>query len=187
MPSSLQLFSSIEHHHATYKVLSIRQFIASIELAPWAKRYIQIILARSILPLLQGRWVETSLSSDNIFIVCAIDGNVPTPLFDRLFVSTRFGESVSPPKLYQHPAPAIKALGILLAEVELGDRLEGIYQTMGPQRPFLAEDLLKHCSRRLPDTTGVLQSIGFCIAKQSFWKYRALLSHGNPQHDPNFV
>ena len=51
------MFESIHDLSVSYRLLTIRQLLECIKLSPWAKRFIKIILARSILPLLQGNWV----------------------------------------------------------------------------------------------------------------------------------
>jgi hypothetical protein len=188
----LQMLKTTDDHSATYRLFSIRQLLEYVKLSPWAKRYIQIILARSVLPLLQGRWVEKSLTINDISILCAITADGPCPRFDKLFISTSFGDVTDAPKRrpYHHPVPVVQALGILVAAIELGEELEVIrreHKLDGKVPKRDGEVLLKECSKRSLDTTGVLRSIRFCTDFRSFSDYRELLRDGIPQQDPDFA
>jgi hypothetical protein len=186
-----QMFESIHDLSVSYRLLTIRQLLECIKLSPWAKRYIQIILARSILPLLQGNWVESSLTINDISILCAINDGVPCPLFDKLFISTTFGGLSDAPKRLpcHHPIPVIQALGILIAAIELGEELEVISREQKLDSKVSKRNgdvLFSECSKRSLDTAGVLHTIRFCIDFRSFTAYRKLLRDGLPQHDPDF-
>ena len=191
-PMDLQMLEAIDSHSVPYRLFSIRELLDCVKLSPWAKRYIQIILARSILPLLQGRWVERSLTTNDVSILCAMNADVPYPRFDNLFISTSFGDLSDTPKRrpYHHPVPVVQALGILIAAIELGEELEVICREQKldgkvPKRD--GEVLFNECSKRSLDTTGVLHSIRFCNDFRSFSDYRELLKVGIPQHDPEFA
>jgi hypothetical protein len=190
-PPDLQLSSSADRPDVTYELQTIRQFLTHVELGPQAKRYMQIILARSILPLLQGLWVEQSLTSKDIFILCAIDHNGLSPSFDKLFVSTRFERSnKTRSQVYAHPLPAVLALGTLLAEIELGDKLEEVYQAQnldGAPPKRVGDVLYNECQIREQLPGGALQSIRFCIEPRSFWGVLKRPKTRAPQHDRDFA
>ena len=193
-PPDLQLLSSSDRPNANYKLFTIRDFLAHVELGPSAKRYIQIILARSFLPLLEGPWVGQSLTSQDVFVLCALEDGGTFPLFDKLFVSTHFklssGSGQKKPLRASHPIPVIRALGILLAEIELGDKLEEVYrnQRLDGELPQKVGDILrKEGKNRETLPTGALRAIHFCIEPKSFWDHRKPLKTNAPQHDQGFA
>ncbi|KAF2996442.1 hypothetical protein E8E13_003632 [Curvularia kusanoi] len=128
---------------------------------------------RTVLPLLAGPWLVDRSSMNDISILCVIEGGIPKPQVDKLFVPSRFGISptFAQPKRYEHPVPVIESLGILMAEIELGRWtgeafLENRRRDMEPDEA--ADALLAECQRCLPATAGVLRAIRFCLDPESF-------------------
>ncbi|KAL7968720.1 hypothetical protein HDV63DRAFT_411366 [Trichoderma sp. SZMC 28014] len=165
-----------------FMLLSLEDLFKCLEPTYAAKRVIDLIVARSLLLLLDGPWMAHYISLQNISVFCKMENGSPRPRFDKIFISTRFENGAgcrwqSLPKLLPHPFPEIEALGILMAEIELADDLNGIYECMNPEiksarKLKLAEILLKECEKRMGLAEGVLQSIRFCIETKSLEKYR---------------
>ncbi|KAH8679417.1 hypothetical protein BGZ61DRAFT_457149 [Ilyonectria robusta] len=181
---------------AEFKLLSLEDLFHSLEPTYAAKRVMDMILARSLLLLLDGPWVTPCLSLQNVSVFCRIENGTPQPQFDKIFISTRFGHDIDPQSLRKqrlpHPFPAIQALGVLMAEIELGDDLHGIYKDMGPKsgitrQGLVAKRLLKECEKRLPLGAGVLRSIRFCIERTSFQKNIRRSPVGLIQDDTKFI
>lgn len=179
-----------------YKLLSLEDLFSSLEPTYAAKRVMDMIPARSLLLLLDGPWATPCLSLQNISVFCKIENDAPQPQFDKIFISTRFGHEIDPQSLRRqrlpHPFPAIQALGVLMAEIELGDDLQGIYEHMSPKsgitrQGLVAKRLLKECEKRLPLGAGVLRSIRFCIERTSFEKNIRRSAVGLIQDDTKFI
>ncbi|GJN85885.1 hypothetical protein PLIIFM63780_009459 [Purpureocillium lilacinum] len=133
---------------------------------------------------------------DDVFVFCQFEHGEPRPFFDKVFISTRFGKSINTPPVRRprnaHPFPAIQALGILIAEVELADDLEGIYRDVSPkdkvQKPGqIAMMLCREAQKRLPGGAGVLRAIRFCQERSSLEKYVYRTTSGFLQEDADFV
>ncbi|KAL4779145.1 hypothetical protein BJX76DRAFT_341587 [Aspergillus varians] len=165
----------------TYTEQSLGQLLSIVKPTYAAKRVLGVILARSFLHLLGGPWIPRSFRIDDISVFCRLDGDRPLPLFDKVFLSTSFGQSQSskirPRNLFSvHPFPTILALGIILTEIELGDDLTEFYSNPGlarllRDRPFeLAKHLLRECQRRFHES-GLLRAVKFCIERESFLRF----------------
>ncbi|KAF3928375.1 hypothetical protein ABW21_db0206353 [Orbilia brochopaga] len=168
---------------AKYELLTLRKLLQCLEPTYSAKRVVSMILSRALLVLLNGEWVGAALSMDDIYVFCKLEDHGPRPFFDKVFLSTHFGPAIHKPALRRvrnqhnrHPFPAIQALGILVAEIELGNRLDSIYRNIPPkarvQSPDkVAEILFEECRKRLRLDSGVLHTIEFCIEKNSLKKF----------------
>ncbi|CRG86142.1 hypothetical protein PISL3812_03145 [Talaromyces islandicus] len=139
-----------------------------------AKRVMGVILARAILHLFEGPWVSRSMSIGDIFVYCKMQNDQPYPLFDKVFVSTKFGgENLPKDSAYNvHPFPTILALGIVLTEIELGEDLADLYKNPAfdslRRRPFdLAKRLLKECELRLHLESGLIRAVKSCTDRTS--------------------
>ncbi|KAB8078900.1 hypothetical protein BDV29DRAFT_120263 [Aspergillus leporis] len=92
-----------------------------------AKRVLGVILARSILHLLEGPWINRSFCINDISLFCKAQDDQPYLSFSKIFLSTTSitGDSQYIPKLGRrpaysvHPFLTILALGIGQAEIEL--------------------------------------------------------------------
>lgn len=175
-------------------LLTIRELLTCSELYVQHKLCLQLILARALLPLLKSIWVEASLTLDRVSILCTTGGGEWRPLFDQLFVSTCFRKDAErmhrPNSRYGHPAPAIQALGIMIASIQLGDKLERVYRGLNHEREvahLVGNALLKNCRNHCLETQGVLKSIEFCLDPLSFSTYRPLLRDGTAQYDRDFA
>lgn len=51
-----------------------------------AKTFLELTLARSLLLLLDGRWMESRLRLQNVSVFCRIENGVPQPHFDKIFL-----------------------------------------------------------------------------------------------------
>ncbi|KAH8692088.1 hypothetical protein BGW36DRAFT_304447 [Talaromyces proteolyticus] len=147
-----------------------------------AKRVLGVILARSMLHLLDGPWIRRSLNIDDISLYCKLQNDQPYPFFDKVFLSTSFktadnNQQVEARNSYSvHPFPTILALGIVLAEIELGEELDAIYNqpafTKLKKRPFdLAKSLLRECELRFHLESGLLRAVKYCIDRTSFLRF----------------
>nr|XP_001388535.2 hypothetical protein ANI_1_2166014 [Aspergillus niger CBS 513.88] len=163
---------------------SLRKLLEIVKPTYAAKRVLGLTLARSLLHLLEGPWVSSYLSIDDIFIFCKVQNGYPYPLFDKVFLSTAFktidsecGPQASRRPPYSiHPFPTILALGIALAEMELGDELHDIYGQPSfaglrnkPSR--LAKKLWEECERRFHLGTGLMRTVRFCTDQTSFLRF----------------
>jgi hypothetical protein len=152
-----------------------------------AKRVLGVILARSILHLLEGPWINQSLCIDDLSLLCEVQNNQPCPFFEKVFLSTAFkandaqchSQSGRLGTYGIHPFPTILALGVVLTEIELGDELPGIYIQPSfaklRDKPFnlakafnLARKLLRECELRFHLESGMLRAVKFCIDRASF-------------------
>jgi nucleoside phosphorylase len=162
----------------TYTEQSLGQLLNIVKPTYAAKRVLGVILARSFLHLLGGPWILRSFCIDDISVFCRLDRDRPYPLFDKVFLSTNFGQpsdSASRPRnvFSVHPFPTILALGIILTEIELGDDLTELYRNpelakLRKNRPLeLARYLLRECERRFHES-GLFRAVKFCIERESF-------------------
>jgi hypothetical protein len=137
------------------------------------KRYLQLLLARALLPLVAGPWMENHLAVYDVSIVC-IDGDQYLPQLSSLFLPSRFGDfgNRTQRSRYSHPFPSIESLGIFMAEIELGVVTDEELRSKSSSKT--AKMLLAKCHINLPETGGVLQAISFCIDRESFMDFRVL-------------
>ncbi|KAL6874769.1 hypothetical protein J3F83DRAFT_517510 [Trichoderma novae-zelandiae] len=138
-----------------------------------AKAFLELTLARSLLLLLDGPWVESRLRLQNISVFCKIVNGVAQPQFDKIFLSTWFSPGEEPRSEDGKNMSAVFALGILLAEIELGDDLRGIYEGMESDLKLsdpvrVAQVLAYECGRRMARNSGAMRSIEFCLAPNSY-------------------
>ncbi|KAH7139510.1 hypothetical protein B0J11DRAFT_575419 [Dendryphion nanum] len=200
----------VESDDSKYELVNLEALMVAIVPTYAAKRVVQLIVARSLLLLLDGPWVGRVLSMKDIYIFCSMSDGIPRPVFDQIFISTRFGLCVNhevPRSIRcQHPFPAIQAFGILMAEIELGDRLVDIQQdrrineAQKVVRPGIyAKNLQKQCRNYMPEGAGVLRAIDFCFNREAFKNYigrNSKLSQSDhhsiegqipPREDPEFI
>ncbi|GES60154.1 purine and uridine phosphorylase [Aspergillus terreus] len=166
-----------------YMELKLGKVLKMVRPTYAAKRVLGTILARSLLHLIEGPWVNRWLDIDDISIFCRIENQRPYPLFDKVFLSTVFktdgaqgGDRTAQRNRYSvHPFPVILALGIILAEIELGDDLCDLYSNPEIEklksRPYqLAPRLLRECSLRFGES-GLLRAARFCVDRTSFLQF----------------
>lgn len=136
------------------------------------RRDLQLRLARTVLPLLAGPWMENNQAVYDISILCTVHENQYYPKLDNLFLSSRFGTSAETSQIprYGHPFPAIESLGILMAEIELSGQISKEPSKLSSSQT--ARGLLAQCKVSLPETGGVLRAISFCIDPNSFKGFR---------------
>jgi hypothetical protein len=168
----LQLLVSDLPRHHRYELPTLRKILPKLRLKYREKRYLQLLLARTLLPLMAGPWIENHLSVYDISILCVVQDDQYYPQLDKLFLPTKFGDAIGTAQRprYGHPFPAIETLGILMAEIELSDRVVGTYRGMSSRE--IAKTLLLQCQEALPETEGVPQAISVCIDSKSFLSYR---------------
>lgn len=111
--------------------MSLSVLLTKVKPTHTAKRVMAVTLARCILHLFEGPWLQDCMSVNDIYVYCRIENDQPHPIFDKVFVATRFGKSRNKggttPRTYKiHPFPSILALGIILIELELGEHLPDI-------------------------------------------------------------
>ncbi|KAL6872221.1 subtilisin-like protein [Trichoderma longibrachiatum] len=161
-----------------------------------ARTCVELVLARSLLLLLHGPWVESHLHLQNVSVFCKIENGVVMPELDKLFLSTRFGSAIDPRPLHNSWSPltlrAIEAFAILLAEIELGDKVMKIYESLEPdlkaKRPTkVAKALLHECEKRLPCGRGVVQVIKSCLNRELFGCSSWQSPDGPIQNDQAFI
>ncbi|KAG2416774.1 hypothetical protein HFD88_007990 [Aspergillus terreus] len=163
-----------------YMELKLGKVLRMVKPTYAAKRVLGVILARSLVHLMEGPWVNRWLNIDDISIFCRIENQRPYPLFDKVFLSTPFktddaqarDRTVRRNPYSVHPFPVILALGIILAEIELGDDLCDLYSNPEieklKERPYqLAPRLLRECSLQFGES-GLLRAASFCVDRTSF-------------------
>ncbi|KAL7815162.1 subtilisin-like protein [Trichoderma gracile] len=154
-----------------FRLVPLDELLQCLKPTYVARTFVEMVLARSLLILLDGPWVASYLHLQNISVLCKIENRLPHPQFDKIFLSTRFGSSIdSEPltrELPENRIPAIEALGILMAEIELGSALKRIYKNVDPDLKVLepiqvAGALISECERQ-SGARGVLKSIRSCF------------------------
>jgi hypothetical protein len=168
----LQLLASDLPKHHRYELLTLREILPNLRMNYTTRRDLQLRLARTVLPLLAGPWMENCLAIYDISILCTVHEEQCYARLDNLFLSSRFGKSMGTTQRsrYGHPFPAIESLGILMAEIELSGHVREDIQATSSSKT--AKMLLDQCRVTLPETGGVLQAISFCIDPKSFTSYR---------------
>ncbi|KAL2818530.1 hypothetical protein BDW59DRAFT_175150 [Aspergillus cavernicola] len=131
---------------------SLRNLLDIVKPTYAAKRVLGVILARSILHLLNSPWIPQSFSIDDISLFCRLDNDRPYPFFSKVFLSTDFK-----------------------TEIELGDDLAELYSQPSfaklRNRPFeLAKGLLQECRLRFHES-GLLRAVKFCTDRTSFLRF----------------
>ncbi|CAG8310939.1 unnamed protein product [Penicillium salamii] len=144
-----------------------------------------VTLARCILHLFEGPWLSGSMSIDDIYVYCKLQNAQPHPLFDKVFIATKFGSDdnqASRPRGYKiHPFPTILALGIMLLEIELGEDISDIKNdplfSSKKHKPFyVAQHLLKEFRKRFNLDSGLVKAVTFCIDRASLSQFETLNS-----------
>ena len=168
----LQLLASDLPKYHRYELTTLREILPNLRMDYPRRRDLQLRIARTVLPLLAGPWMENHLAVYDISVLCTIHEDQYYPRLDNLFLSSRFGNSGETPQRpkYRHPFPAIESLGTLMAEIELGGQIGKESSKLSSSQT--ARALLAQCKVSLPETGGVLQAISFCIDPNSFKSYR---------------
>ncbi|KAJ5733769.1 hypothetical protein N7493_002555 [Penicillium malachiteum] len=167
-----------------YVEMSLSKLLTIVKPTYSAKRVMGVTLARSILHLFEGPWLDGCMSIDDIYVYCKIENNQPYPVFDKVFVATRFENQskkdlTSSGKYKIHPFPTILALGIILIELELGEELPDIksnpvFESKRGQPFYLARYLLKEFQRHFTLDSGLIRAVKFCIDRASFSRFDTL-------------
>jgi nucleoside phosphorylase len=170
-----------------YVEMSLSELLTTVKPTYTAKRVMGVTLARCILHLFEGPWLQGCMSIDDIYVYCRIENDQPHPIFDKVFVATRFGkpgnEGGATTGTYKiHPFPTILALGIILIELELGEDLSDIKKhsmfTSKKGQPFyLARYLLKEFQKHFTLDSGLIRAVKFCIDRASFSRFDTLDSN----------
>lgn len=157
----------------------------------------EMTLARSLLLLLDGPWVRTHLHLQNVSVFCRIVNGVIHPRFDKMFLSTSFGSAVDPDEWLKHNdtplMPAILALGILFAEIELGTSLQTIYEGVDPELKVsdpvrVAQVLFKECEKEFGRALGVMRIMDSCFGPSPLHRTAWIPPNdGLIQNDTDFV
>lgn len=170
-----------------YVEMSLSELLTTVKPTYTAKRVMGVTLARCILHLFEGPWLQGCMSINDIFVYCRIENGQPHPIFDKVFVATKFGktgnEGDTAAGTYKiHPYPTILALGIILIELELGEDLSDIKKhsifTSKKGQPFyLARYLLKEFQKHFTLDSGLIRAVKFCIDRASFSHFDTLDSN----------
>ncbi|KAL4948630.1 hypothetical protein BDW69DRAFT_89322 [Aspergillus filifer] len=171
----------LEDEHSERSLETLGNLLEIVKPTFAAKRVLGVILARSLLHLLEGPWIKWSLSINDISLLCTLKNNRPYPSFDKVFLSTIFRVHDSQWNSQEggrspysiHPFPTILALGIVLAEIELGDELREIYSQpsfaeLRKKPSALAKRLWKECQHRFHLETGLMRAVKYCVERTSF-------------------
>ena len=162
------------------KEMTLRQILDTVVLTICAKRMIGLVLARTLLHLLGGKWVVSPITLNSISFYYATVGGKPLFFFDRAFLFTEFarGEdgSESSDGIRDSPLNAIQALGVILAKIELGENYSRAEDEQNLSRysvnPLVPEEgLLQLCNSY---SASPPSSIGFCLNPSSFGDYEGL-------------
>ncbi|KAK1147912.1 hypothetical protein N8T08_000428 [Aspergillus melleus] len=174
-----QLVRPLEVFHPEHDYVGqdLRDLFSSFRPAYTTKRVLGVILARTVLHLFEGPWMNSHMSIEDFAIFCRRDNGETDPSFDKLFLSTKFqsGQNANTPSrrgYSVHPFPTILALGIVLMQIELADDLEDLYTEPWfgnlQHRPFdLAKRLLQQCQLRLHMGSGMVRAARFCTDRTS--------------------
>lgn len=170
----LRLLAPELPRHYKCELRALRDILPTLRMNYMRIRYLQLLLARTLLPLVAGPWMENHLAVYDVSILCIVDRDQYHPQLDNLFLPSRFGAfgSQTQRSRYSHPFPSIESLGIFMAEIEMGVLTDEELRSKSSSKT--AKTLLAQCQDKLPETGGVLQAISFCIDKQSFMDFRSL-------------
>jgi nucleoside phosphorylase len=167
-----------------YVEMSLSVLLTKVKPTHTAKRVMAVTLARCILHLFEGPWLQDCMSVNDIYVYCRIENDQPHPIFDKVFVATRFGKSRNKggttPRTYKiHPFPSILALGIILIELELGEHLpdikkDPIFTSKKGQPFYLARYLLEQFQKHFTLDSGLNRAVKFCIDRVSFARFDTL-------------
>ncbi|PGH08722.1 hypothetical protein AJ79_05913 [Helicocarpus griseus UAMH5409] len=144
---------------------SLGGLLEVVKLTDVEKRVLAIRLARSILHLMDGQPI--------------------VPIFDKIFLSaslvptdSEYGTSSKRNRYQIHPFPTILALGTIMMEIGLGDKLSSIYSQQiftdlkSKGNPFfLAWDLFFQRELQPHFGTGLLSAAQFCIERSSLFEF----------------
>ena len=171
---NLRLLAPDLPKHYRCELRTLRDILPTLRMNYMRTRYLQLLLARTLLPLVAGPWMENHLAVYDVSIVCIIDGDQCHPQLNNLFLPSRFGDfgNRTQRSRYSHPFPSIESLGIFMAEIETGELTDEELRSKSSSKT--AKMLLAQCQDKLPETGGVLQAISFCIDRESFMKFRLL-------------
>ncbi|KAJ5623413.1 hypothetical protein N7490_012018 [Penicillium lividum] len=168
--------------HELYVEKSLCELLEEVKLTYSAKRVLGVKLARCILHLFEGPWLVNFMSIDDILVYCQVDGDQSQPLFDKIFITTKFGHDPGhgKPITYKiHPFPTILALGIILIELELGDNISDIradpqFASKRGQPFYAARFLLKVFQQQFSLDSGLTRAVKFCVDRASFSQFDTL-------------
>ncbi|CAG8218534.1 unnamed protein product [Penicillium olsonii] len=166
-----------------YVEMSLTELQAIIKPTYAAKRVMGVTLARCILHLFEGPWLSGSMSIDDIYVYCKVQNSQPYPLFDKVFVATKFGpddNKATQSRGYKiHPFPTILALGIMLLEIELGEDMldiksDPLYASKKHKPFYAAQHLLQEFRKRFNLDSGLVSAVTFCIDRASLSRFDTL-------------
>jgi hypothetical protein len=172
-----------------YKLLTLRELLTAFDLYE-LRRTVQLILARSVLLLFQGLWIGATsgrrLTLDELFLYCAMDGDIAYPSFDHVYMSTSFlpadGTSITGPSCLSHPFVDLLRLSILIGEIEQQSGSQGQMR----DEPY-AKQLRDKCAERYGRTTGAFVAMNFCIERKSFTRHLETMDRKCPQEHQGFM
>lgn len=156
----------------SYIEMSLTELQAIIKPTYAAKRVMGVTLARCILHLFEGPWLNEGMSIDDIYVYCKVQNDQPYPQFDKVFIATKFGPDYNPGSQSRgykiHPFPTILALGIILLEIELGEDIldiknDPLYASKRHKPFYVAQHLLKEFRKRFNLDSGLVNAVTFCI------------------------
>lgn len=172
-----------------YKFLTLQELLEAFDLYE-VRRAVQLILARSVLLLLQGPWVGAAagarLALEKVSIFCKIENGMAYPSFGKVFISTYFESNINAPpprrRGQQHPFVDLLALGIMIGEIEHRQALQG-----SSTDTAYAKMLSDKCKRTCGSGSGVSEAMNFCIERNSFAQHVGRIGIGCPQDDQEFI
>lgn len=183
------------------KETTLKQLIEDYgELDLREKRTLGVILANSLLHLYDSDWLDDAWGMEQISFFWSPHEHEDVVNLRKPYLSTRFGKNESIARRPQasrhslHRFPGLLGLGIVLMELELGDRLDKVYERPEFQvylqkpnantRVLLAKELLKEYQKHREHNALGIQSVKKCLDCSAFTPFNNCT---NPYDNDDFV
>lgn len=174
----------------TFGLVSLKELSSNTKFSFELVKKVEILVARAVLVLIDGPWIcdERDLSLDTVFISCEVEDDkphLPNPSLAQVFIRTRFGQTArAPKKAYGKPAhafPVIRALGVLIADMEKALHKISILSTSSTSL-HRAFEILQAMQKQQGPAAGICKVIKFCLDNNSTKNHTA-----DSLHDSVFI
>lgn len=170
---------AIKENSPNFGLASLRSLLSERKLDFELAKRVEIIVARAALVLIDGPWMcdEHHLSLDTVFLSCIQDETDSyrlDPELTQVFIQTRFGSESrvksNPYGQFQHAFPVIKALGILIADLE--SEFLHITAANPPANGLRrAQSILALVRKRYGLGSAIYRAIEFCLDRDPAGRY----------------
>lgn len=170
---------AIQENSPNFGLVSLRRLLSERKLDFELAKRVEIIIARAALVLIDGPWMcdEHHLSLDTVFLSCIhdeTDNYYLEPELTQVFIQTRFGSESrvrsNPYGQFQHAFPVIRALGILMADLEsMFLHIEAVNPPANGLRR--AQSILALIRKRYGGGSAVYRAIEFCLDRDPAGRY----------------